>query len=164
MADFPDDRELLYTRFIAAPRASVWRCWTDPELLSRWFAPAPHVVIDVELDVRPGGGTDVTMQAPDGQEMQTKGVYLEVVSGVRLVFTDAFEPGWRPRDGAAFMVVTIELEDQGRGTLYTALARHWCAESTRRHEAMGFHGGWLECGAQLARVAATVDVRSRTLR
>ena len=49
------ERELVLTRLIAAPRAKLWRAWTEPELLKQWFAPLPFTAPVAELDVRPGG-------------------------------------------------------------------------------------------------------------
>ncbi|MEZ5974448.1 MAG: SRPBCC domain-containing protein [Planctomycetota bacterium] len=64
-------------------------------------------------------------------------MYLDVVPGRRLTFTDAFVEGWRP-SGKAFMVGTIEPEDAGPGkTRYRATVRHWSAEDCKQHEAMG---------------------------
>src|SRR5689334_13619394 len=73
------DRELSLTRLIDAPRQSVYRCWTEPELLKRWFAPAPVTTPVAELDVRVGGENFVVMKLPDGTELPNRGVYLEVI-------------------------------------------------------------------------------------
>ena len=81
MTDAPtSDRELVLTRLIDAPRAAVFRAWTDPDLLKRWFAPRPYTTPVAELDVRPGGATLVVMRSPEGREMPNRGVYLDVVS------------------------------------------------------------------------------------
>ena len=56
MTDTPlSERELVLTRLIAAPRAKLYRAWTEPELLKQWFAPLPYTTPVAELDVRPGG-------------------------------------------------------------------------------------------------------------
>ncbi len=93
----PAERELVLTRLIDAPRAALCRCWTEPALLKQWFAPAPLTTPIAELDVRPGGENLVVMRMPDGTEMPNRGVYLEVVPGEKLVFTDAFGADWQPR-------------------------------------------------------------------
>jgi len=72
------DRELTLTSILDAPRHKIWRCWTQPELLKQWFAPAPWTTPHAELDLRPGGASLVVMRAPTGEEYPNPGVYLEV--------------------------------------------------------------------------------------
>lgn len=155
-ADFPADRELVLTRLIDAPREKVFRCWTEPELLKQWFAPKPWTTPFAELDVRPGGGNQITMRSPEGQDMDCPGVYLEVVPNEKLVFTDAFGGGWAPRDGHPFMLAVLTFEDEGGKTRYTARVRHWTTEDAQRHAGMGFHQGWGICAEQLEAVAKTL--------
>ena len=156
MPDFPADRELVLTRLIDAPRANVWRCWSDAELLKQWFAPAPLKVTQAQVDLRPGGMNRLTMQLPDGTEMANEGVYLEVIEGSKLVFTDAFTAAWQPKDGVPFMVATITLADENGKTRYTARVRHWSADAARQHESMGFQAGWGACATQLEALASTL--------
>jgi uncharacterized protein YndB with AHSA1/START domain len=144
---------LRLSRVIPAPRAAIWRCWTEPALMKQWFCPPPWAVSHAELDVRPGGGSFIVMRGPDGQEMPSRGLYLEVVPGALLVFTDAFTSAWVPAD-KPFMVGTIRLADApGGGTQYDAVADHWSAEDRAQHEAMGFHQGWGIATDQLAELA-----------
>lgn len=151
-----DDRDLLLVRELAAPRDAVWRCWTEPELLKRWFTPAPWSTTRFDRDLRPGGGSTVTMRSPDGEEYTHRGVYLEIVPGERLVFTDAYRAGWEPAD-KPFMTAVITLADAGPGrTLYTARVRHWTAEDRKRHEDMGFHPGWNKAADQLEDTARSL--------
>ncbi len=151
----PNDRDLVLTRFIAAAPASVYRCWTEPELLRQWFAPLPYTTPRAELDVRPGGRSLVVMRSPDGQEMPNPGVYLEVVPNQRLVMTDAFTEAWELAE-KPFMTLILTFEEEAGGTRYTALARHWSAADRETHEQMGFHTGWGICTDQLAALAATL--------
>ena len=149
----PNDRDLALTRFIPAAPASVYRCWTEPELLRQWFAPLPYTTPRAELDVRPGGRSLVVMRSPDGQEMPNPGVYLEVVPNQRLVMTDAFTEAWELAE-KPFMTLILTFEEEEGGTRYTALARHWSAADRETHEQMGFHTGWGICTDQLAALAA----------
>ena len=97
------------------------------------------------------------MRSPEGQEIPNPGHYLEVVPNRKIVFTDAFVGNWVPREGAPFMVAEIHFEDAGPGkTKYTAIARHWTAESKAQHEQMGFVPGWTQCARQLEDVAKTL--------
>jgi uncharacterized protein YndB with AHSA1/START domain len=146
------DRELVLTRLIDAPREAVYRAWTEPELLKKWFAPKPLTTPVAELDVRAGGSNLIVMKTPDGQEMPNPGVYLEVVPNEKLVFTNAYTKAWEPSD-KPFMTVVLTFEDEGGKTRYTARALHWSVADREAHEQMGFHEGWGLCADQLAEVA-----------
>lgn len=150
-----DDRELVITRLIDAPRELVYRCWTDAELLKKWFAPSPWTTPEAKLDVRAGGANRIVMRSPEGEDYPNLGVYLEVVPNEKLVFTDAFTDAWAPSD-KPFMVVTITFEDVGAKTRYTARVRHWSVEDREVHEKMGFHQGWGQCASQLEDTAKQV--------
>ena len=152
----PAAQELVLERILQAPRMAIWRCWTEPALMEQWFCPKPWVVRDVTLDVRAGGASAMTMCGPNGEAFPNNGVYLEVVTGQRLVFTDAFTSAWLP-SGKAFMVAEITMADApGGGTHYKAIARHWNAEDRAQHEAMGFQQGWGIAADQLDALAKTL--------
>lgn len=88
------NRELVLTRVFAAPREIVWRAWTDPKHLARWWGPKGFTNPVCELDVRPGGAIHIHMCGPDGVVYPMKGVFHEIVEPERLVFTDsALEDG-----------------------------------------------------------------------
>jgi uncharacterized protein YndB with AHSA1/START domain len=142
-------RDLILTRMIDAPPEKLFKAWTDPELLKKWFAPSPWTTPVVEIDVRPGGSSLVVMRGPDGTEFPNRGVYLEVVENERLVFTNAYTKAWEPSE-KPFMTVILTFEDKGGSTKYTALVRHWTIADREAHEKMGFHQGWPICAEQLA--------------
>ncbi|MGE0666544.1 MAG: SRPBCC family protein [Sphingomonadales bacterium] len=150
-----NDRELVLTRLIDAPRAKLFRCWTEPELMKQWFVPAPWTLARAEVDLRPGGSSLVVMRDPDGNEYPNPGIYLEVVENEKLVFTDAYVSAWQPSD-KPFMTAIVTFEDEGGKTRYTARALHWTAEDRKAHEDMGFHEGWGQCADQLAELAARI--------
>ena len=148
--------ELVLTELLDAPREKVFRCWTEPALVQRWFAPRPGTTPVAEVDVRAGGASNIVMRSPEGQDMPNPGVFLEIVPNRKIVFTDAFSPGWRPA-GKPFMVAEITLEDAPGGkTKYTARAMHWNEETKRQHEEMGFFQGWAICAKQLEEVAKSI--------
>ena len=147
------EHELVLTRLIDAPRRTLFRCWTEPELLKQWFAPLPYTITHAELDVRPGGTSMITMRSPDGEDMPLPGVYLEVVQDEKLVTTDAYSSAWVP-SAKPFMTAIVTFADEAGKTRYTARARHWSAEDREAHEKMGFHEGWGQCADQLAALAA----------
>jgi uncharacterized protein YndB with AHSA1/START domain len=144
------DRELVLTRIVEAPRERLFQGWTEPKLIPQWFAPAPLTTTVHEFDPRPGGAFRVTMRdAASGAEYPANGVFLEIVRNERLVWTDAFGPGWRP-SAKPFMTAIITFEDAGPGkTKYTARALHWSAADRDEHEKMGFREGWGQCLDQL---------------
>ena len=148
-----DERDLVLTRLIEAPRELLFRAWTDPELLKQWFAPLPWTTPEAELDVRPGGASLVVMRSPEGQDFPNRGVYLEVVENELIVVTDAYTEAWKPSE-KPFMTAIVTFEDEGGKTRYTARARHWTMADREAHEKMGFHEGWGQCADQLAALAA----------
>jgi uncharacterized protein YndB with AHSA1/START domain len=153
--DPSSDRELVLARLMDAPRTKVYRCWTEPDLLTRWFAPLPYTTPVAELDVRPGGSCVVIMRSPEGQEMPNRGVYLDVVPNERIVFTDAFVCAWEPSE-KPFMTATITFADDGGKTRYVARVRHWSVADREMHEKMGFHPGWGQCAEQLEALARSL--------
>lgn len=143
------DRELVLTRIVDAPREKLFEGWTNPKLMTQWFAPAPLTTTVHEVDPRPGGVFRVTMRDPGGTEYPANGVYLEVVKNERIVTTDAYERAWQPST-KPFMTAIITFEDAGPGrTKYTARALHWTTADREEHEKMGFHEGWGQCLDQL---------------
>jgi uncharacterized protein YndB with AHSA1/START domain len=148
--------ELVFTRLIDAPREKLFRCWTEPELLKQWFAPLPFTTPIVEVDLRAGGTNRIVMRGPNGQEIDNRGTYLEVVPGRKLVFTDAYIGDWTPKPGKPFMTGIITFEDEAGQTRYTACVRHWTKEDCDAHVQMGFHQGWAQCADQLAALAKTI--------
>ncbi|MCJ2033394.1 SRPBCC family protein [Methylobacterium sp. J-068] len=155
MTDGTPERELVLTRLIPAPASALYRAWTEPALLKRWFAPKPYTVSEAETDLRPGGATRIVMRAPDGSEFPSAGVYLELVENARIVFTDAYVTAWEP-SAKPFFTGIITFEPEAGGTRYTARARHWSAEDCAAHKAMGFHEGWGLCADQLAGLAQAI--------
>jgi uncharacterized protein YndB with AHSA1/START domain len=108
----PIGREFTITRVFDAPRELVWKAWTDPEQVARWFGPrgitTPRSTIT--MDVRPGGTFALTMVGDDdGKEYPSGGTFLEVVELERLV--------WRDRDRD--LEVTITFADLGGRTEMT---------------------------------------------
>jgi uncharacterized protein YndB with AHSA1/START domain len=80
-------QELILTRILGAPRSLVFRAWTDPKHLARWWGPRGFTNPVCELDVRPGGRLRIDMRGPDGTIYPMKGVFHEIVEPERLVFT-----------------------------------------------------------------------------
>lgn len=148
-------RELVLNRLLDAPRAKIWRAWTEPGLLVRWFVPKPWTIARAEVDVRPGGSSLIVMRSPEGEEFPNAGVYLEVVEQEKLVITDAYTSAWEP-SAKPFMTAIVTFADEGGKTRYIARALHWTQEDREAHEKMGFHEGWGQCADQLEALARTL--------
>lgn len=83
------ERAETFTRILRAPRALVFRAWTDPTLLAQWWGPRGFTAPVCEVDARPGGRIRIVMRGPDGWEHAMTGVFREVTPPERLVFTTA---------------------------------------------------------------------------
>ena len=83
---------LVITRIFDAPIELVYRLWTDPALVRRWWGIKGSTIPLCELDVRVGGRWRIDMQAPSGKIYRNGGEYLEVVPNERLVYTDVPDP------------------------------------------------------------------------
>lgn len=157
--DYPKidpDLDLVLERVVDVRPELVWRAWTEPKHVMKWFTPKPWETIACEIDLRPGGIFSSTMRSPEGEVMpKNDGCFLEVVTNRRLVFTDALGPGYRPNP-SSFMTAFVLLEPQGTGTKYTAIAKHSDEEKRKQHEDMGFHSGWGTALDQLVAYAKTM--------
>ena len=115
------EKELVLTRVFNAPRERVWKAWTDPNQVAQWWGPAGFTNPRCEVDVRPGGVLRIDMRGPDGTVYPMSGVYREVVSPERLVFTgSALDEKGKP----LFEVLnTVTFADQGGKTKLTVQAQ-----------------------------------------
>ena len=110
----PTDDQILITREFDAPRHLVYRAWTTPELIKRWWAGRRGTVTSVEIDLRVGGAWRYVMRANPGFEVAFHGEYHEIVPDERLVLTEVFEGA--PGVEASVQTVTFT-EVNGRTTL-----------------------------------------------
>lgn len=165
----PDPKlDLLLERVVDVSPERVWVAWTTPELLMKWFTPAPWKTVECEMDLRPGGRFHTVMESPEGQRFPNAGCYLEIVPNRKLVWSTGLLPGYRPMSPSAdksggkacdefAMTAVISIEPHGTGTRYSALAIHADPGSRDRHEAMGFHSGWGTCLDQLVTLMSSVN-------
>ncbi|NBZ89864.1 SRPBCC domain-containing protein [Stagnihabitans tardus] len=154
--------DLELVRELKAPKALLWACWTDPRHLPHWFVPKPHKVASCEIDLRVGGACNTTFDI-EGNLMENKGVYLEVIPGEKLVFTDTYEAGWKPAP-EPFMTAIVTFEDLGEGrSRYRAVARHRNPEAAESHRKMGFFEGWGTVAGQLEAHAQELETRAMVI-
>lgn len=107
---------LTMKRRLAASPADVYRAWTDPKLLTRWFGPENVETIEAELDPRVGGVYRIVMLENNGERHQVQGRYHEVVENERLVFSWS----WITTPERVSKV-TVTLKSDGDLTLLTLL-------------------------------------------
>ncbi|MBB4634341.1 SRPBCC family protein [Longimicrobium terrae] len=137
----PSDTEMLITRRFDAPAALVFKAYTTPELVRRWWACETTKWVVCEIDLRVGGSWRyVTLD--QGMEIGFHGEYREIDRPHRLVTTEVFE-GFPDPDAGALNIVTID-EADGVTTL-AVLVQHTCREHRDGHLASG-----MESGMQLA--------------
>jgi uncharacterized protein YndB with AHSA1/START domain len=148
--------DLRLERVIDVRPELVWKAWTEPEHLMPWFCPKPWRVVACEIDLKPGGKFNTTMQSPEGESFPNTGCFLEIVPGRKLVFTDCLQPGYRPTAGEPFMTAIVEIIPEGKGTRYIATAMHANEEIVKRHLDMGFQEGWGKALDQLVEYAKTM--------
>jgi uncharacterized protein YndB with AHSA1/START domain len=83
-------QELVIERVFDAPRELVWRAWTEPEQVMRWWGPKGYTSPAAEIDLRVGGKYLWCMRSPEGQDLWSTGVYREIVPLERIVCTNSF--------------------------------------------------------------------------
>jgi uncharacterized protein YndB with AHSA1/START domain len=86
----PREDVLEITRVFDAPRELVWRAWTEPELVKRWWGPEYFTCPFARIDLRVGGKYLFCMRSSDGKDYWSTGVYREIVPPERIVCTDSF--------------------------------------------------------------------------
>ena len=147
--------DLQIGRVIRAPRTRVWKAWTDPLDLARWWLPAP---LRCRVDRRDvvAGGAFVTSMSEDGAAFtpHLDACFLVVDPGERIVFTNGLDSRWRPAHPEPIaMTAVITLGEHPEGTDFRAVVRHADARSRAHHEELGFADGWGTVTAQLAALA-----------
>lgn len=146
--------DLVLDRVVPTAAEDLWRGWTDPATLMRWFTPVPWRTTEAEIDPVAGGIFRTVMEGPDGERNEGTGCVLEAVPNRRFVWTSALEPGFvpvaPPEEGFLFTAI-IEFEPVDGGTRVRATARHRTAEDAAVHAEMGFEEGW---GAALDQLVA----------
>jgi len=85
-----EESEIVITRIFEAPRELVWKTWTDPKRMKRWWGPKNFTAPIIKIDFHIGGKYLYCMRSPDGQDFWSTGVYREIVEPERIVCTDSF--------------------------------------------------------------------------
>jgi uncharacterized protein YndB with AHSA1/START domain len=137
---------LIIERVFDAPRDLVWQAWTDPEQLKKWFFPHGYNATRVEMDLRPGGTSEIDMQGPDGTIYPNRGRYIDVDPPNRLSYTDDVAPdeaAWGENPPPS-NVQTITFEDLDGKTKVTVHIQLASVEDRDAMVDMGAVAGWGE--------------------
>ena len=147
----PTDTQILITRDFDAPRHLVYKAWTTPELIKRWWSGDRGTVTLAEVDLRVGGTWRYVMTANQGFEVAFHGEYKEIVPNERIVATEVFEG---MPEGEALTTNTFTEKD-GRTTL-TMLSEHSSQMIRDMVVNSGMEGGMQESMDHLERVAISL--------
>jgi len=144
----PGERELVITRVFDAPRALVFKVWTDPKHLAQWWGPKGFTNPVCEVDARVGGAWRIVMRSPDGVEYPGGGVYREIVEPERLVFTNiATDTEGNPLlDG----LTTVTFAEHGSKTKLTLQTRAVALVAAAAAALEGMEAGWTQSLERLA--------------
>jgi uncharacterized protein YndB with AHSA1/START domain len=142
------EREIVITRVFDAPRALVFKAWTDPKQLMLWWGPNGFTNPVCEVDARVGGAWRIVMRSPDGSEYPCGGVYREVVEPERLVFTNiATDKEGNPViDG----LTTVIFAEHGGKTKLTLQTRGVAVVAYAAAYLAGMETGWTQSLERLA--------------
>jgi uncharacterized protein YndB with AHSA1/START domain len=138
-ASHDTDRVMTVSRVIDAPRPLVFKAWTDPDQIARWWGPTGFVTVDQEMDIRPGGAYRSRMRSPEGTDHRKRGVYREIVEPERLVFTFA----WEAPDGSLGPETLITVTFEALGTKTRLTLRQGVFDTVENCESHVV--GWTSC-------------------
>lgn len=147
----PTDTQILITREFDAGRHLVYRAWTTPELIKRWWSGERGEVTSVEVDLQVGGKWRYVMVAHGGFEVAFHGEYIEIVPNERIVSTEVYEGA----PGAAAVNTLTLTETAGRTTM-TLLVQHEDQADRDAHINSGMEVGMQEAMDKLEQVARSL--------
>jgi uncharacterized protein YndB with AHSA1/START domain len=147
----PADEQILITREFDAPKQLVYKAWTTPELVRRWWTACRGEMTTCEIDLRVGGAWRYVMVADGGFEVAFHGEYREIVPDERIVSTEVYEG---MPDAEAVDTLTLT-EADGRTTL-TLLVQHKSREHRDAHIDSGMEAGLQDAMDLLEQVAISL--------
>jgi uncharacterized protein YndB with AHSA1/START domain len=150
----PTDEQILITREFDAPKHLVYKAWTTPELVKRWWGGERGEVTSAEIDLRVGGTWRFVMVTHDGFEVAFHGEYRELLPDERMVSTEVYEaPGVLDPEGTLNVATFAEA---GGRTLLTILVQAPSAEVRDAIVDSGMEGGMNEAMDRLEQVAISL--------
>lgn len=151
----PSDTELLIVRRFPVPRSVIWRMWSDPAHLIRWWGPEGFTVTNLDMDFRPGGAWRVGMVSDEFGLSWSRGHYSEIDPEQRIVMTFA----WEQESGLdTLTTITVGFEERDGETIQTF---HQTPFSTTEYRDSHI-GGWHSLFNDEGRYAASLVREART--
>jgi uncharacterized protein YndB with AHSA1/START domain len=147
----PAEDQILITREFDAPKHLVYKAYTTPELVRRWWSGKQGAMTSCEIDLRVGGMWRYVMQAGEGFEVAFHGEFREIVPNERIVTTEVYE-GMPDAQAVDFVTFT---EENGRTTM-ELLVQHRNQEDRDAHLNSGMEVGMQESMDQLEQVAVSL--------
>jgi uncharacterized protein YndB with AHSA1/START domain len=139
-----ENRTLSIQRTFKAPVQKVWKAWTEPKEISKWWAPSGTDISILEHNFRVGGQWNYVMFMPNGNEFVSDGIYSNIIENEKIISSANFKP-------MTFGVqIQILFKIQGNSTLFRFNCVHESEEYSKQQEEMGFYRGW---GAAFDRLA-----------
>jgi len=136
------EREVTITRVFAAPRALVFKAWTDPQHLAQWWGPHGFTTPVCEFDAHVGGALRIHMRGPDGTIYPMHGVIRELVTPERLVFSSvATDAASKP---LLEQLTTITFVEQNGKTTMTMHSRAVAVAEAGVGHLQGMEIGWTQ--------------------
>jgi len=148
----PTDDQILITREFDAPRELVWRAYTEPDLVRRWWHANRGEMTICDIDLRVGGSWRYVMATPEGFEVAFHGEYRELVPHERIVTTEVYEP---VPDAEA--VDTVEFSEVDGRTTITMVVQHQRKEFRDMHVESGMEDGLQDALDLLEQVAQSLS-------
>ena len=147
----PTDTQILITREFDAPKHLVWKAYTTPELVARWWAGERGTVTSAEIDLRVGGSWRYVMVADKGFEVAFHGEYREISEPDRLVNTEIYEGA---PEGVG--VITTTFTEEGGRTTMSQLCEFGDRKVRDAVIDSGMEGGMQEALDRLEQVAVSL--------
>jgi uncharacterized protein YndB with AHSA1/START domain len=151
----PTDTQIHVTREFAAPAHLVWRAFTEPELIARWWHANRGEIKSTDVDLRVGGKWRWVMVTSDGSEVAFNGEYREIVPDEKLVYTEVFEG--MPTDPADAAVNTMTFTEVDGRTLMVAVTDLPSKDARDAILATGMEAGMQDAYDLLEGVASSLD-------
>jgi len=148
----PEDKQILITREFDAPKEAVFKAYTTPELVERWWHANRGEMTICDIDLRVGGSWRYVMATPEGFEVAFHGEYRELVPHERIVTTEVYEP---VPDAEA--VDTVEFSEVDCRTTITMVVQHQRKEFRDMHVESGMEDGLQDALDLLEQVAQSLS-------
>lgn len=150
----PSDREIAFTCLFERSAQLLFEAWTRPEHLRRWWGCEGSSIIHCTIDLRIGGSWSLTMQMADGSDHPFHGIYREILSPHRLVYTECYD---MPQFGSPEWLTTVTFDEIETKTLVTHTIQHKSREVRDGHLQAGMQEGMIQALMHLNELTAAME-------